>query len=56
MLVELPAVLVDGAVVDAAQQDQVVEAGRAAVEPMVEVVGVGPGRRAVAAFGGAGPS
>src|SRR6266545_2647730 len=38
-----PAAFVDGAVVDAAQQHQVVEAGRPTREPMVQVVGVGPG-------------
>ena len=46
--VQPPAVFVDEAVVESAEQDQVGQAGRAAVGPMGEVVAVAPGRGPVA--------
>jgi hypothetical protein len=47
--VQPPAAFVDGTVVDPAQQHQVVQAGRTTLNPVSQVVGVGPGRRPVTA-------
>ena len=41
---ELPAALMDGAVVGSAEQGQIGEVGGAAVEPVAQVVGVAPGQ------------
>ena len=43
-----PAVVVDGVVVVGAEQDQVGQCGGSAVCPVLDVVGVGPARWAVA--------
>jgi hypothetical protein len=50
---DLPSVVVDLPVVVPAEQHRVVEVGPAAVCPMVDVVGVAPAGRAVAAGEGA---
>ena len=41
-----PAALMDGAVVGSAEQGEVGQVGRAAVEPVPQVVGFAPGQRA----------
>jgi hypothetical protein len=46
--VELPAVFVDSSVVVSAEEDEVVEVGGAAVDPVRQVVGLGPGGWSVA--------
>src|SRR5215475_2122391 len=50
---ESPPSFVDGSVVSPAEEDEVVQAGGAAVGPRDDVVGVGPWRRAVAVGPGA---
>jgi hypothetical protein len=42
---QLPAALVDGAVVGSAQQGQVSQIGRAAMEPVAQMMGLAPGQR-----------
>jgi hypothetical protein len=46
---QLPAVLVHGPMVGPAEEGQVVQVGRAALHPMVEMVGVAPGQRPITA-------
>ena len=41
---QLPAALMDGAVVGSAQQGQIGQVGGAAMEPVAQVVGVAPGQ------------
>src|SRR5215203_4723016 len=44
-----PAALMDRPMMGPAHQDQVVQIGRAAIQPMLEMVGLAPGQRAVTA-------